>query len=157
VIHIRRIAPRDLARDLPRLLPRILRIERACFGQDAWPAELFRHYMEHPVSVFLIAVTATRMLGYARAVPVQSAWSLDSIAVAPRAQGRGVATRLLRRLFTTLTRLGGRRLTLRVRMDNAAALHLYQKLGFRRTHRIDGYYEDGSPAWRMVRKLGALT
>lgn len=36
-----------------------------------------------------------------------------------------------------------------VRRDNAAAIRLYKKFGFVRTARINGYYEDGSAAWRM--------
>ena len=90
-----------------------------------------------------------RTLGYAVAAQRQSTWALDSIAVFPKARGRGIATRLLQRVISILLKNEARSLSLMVRRDNLEAIRLYRKLGFQRLRRIEDYYEDGAPAWRM--------
>jgi [ribosomal protein S18]-alanine N-acetyltransferase len=44
-------------------------------------------------------------------------------------------------------------MTLTVRLDNTPAIALYRKLGFARERRINGYYDDGAPAWRVRMSL----
>jgi [ribosomal protein S18]-alanine N-acetyltransferase len=43
--------------------------------------------------------------------------------------------------------------TLMVRRDNRAAIHLYRRFGFRRVATVDAYYEDGAAGWRMKLRL----
>ncbi len=70
----------------------------------------------------------------------------------PSHRRRGIATRLLERLFE-LTRSDGRRgYTLEVRVSNAGAIALYEELGFERRGLRRGYYtdnrEDALIMWR---------
>lgn len=71
-----------------------------------------------------------------------------SLAVHPRARGRGLARALvaasLRRLPAGISRLG-----LEVRADNAAAVGLYCALGFIETARLPAYYGRGRHGLRM--------
>jgi ribosomal-protein-alanine N-acetyltransferase len=133
-------------------LPSILRIERKAFGDDAWDREMFFDYFAKPDgSVFLVAITEGAVIGYALAWHCGNRAEIDSIAVAPDYRRHGVAVALLKRVIGVLRRRGIVSAGLNVRLDNAAAIGLYRKLGFQRVRRSNGYYEDGAPAWRMRR------
>jgi ribosomal-protein-alanine acetyltransferase len=128
----------------------IVRIEKQSFDRDAWDRELFLDYLaQADRSVFLAAVIDGRVVGYALAFHSPICAELHSIAVAPRARGRGVAVALLRRIVGLLRQRGFEIVSLNVRLENTAAIGLYRKLGFQRVRRVNGYYEDGAPAWRM--------
>ena len=58
------------------------------------------------------------------------------------------------RVCLRMVRPSGRlRITLEARYDNAAAIALYEKLGFRHFGRYPGYYADGAEALRYEKKL----
>jgi len=143
-MRIRRAHPDDL--------PSILRIEKRSFARDAWDRELFLGYFAHPKqSLFLTATLDGSVAGYVIAVHGRTRAEVDSIAVAPRRRGRGVAGALLRRVIYLLRKRGFNTVSLNVRIENKPAIKLYRKLGFQRVRRINEYYEDGAPAWRMRR------
>ena len=80
------------------------------------------------------------------------AWHVMNVAVDPDFQRRGIATRLLERLFE-LTRDDQRRgYTLEVRVSNRDAIALYENLGFVRQGIRRAYYtdnrEDALIMWR---------
>jgi len=77
---------------------------------------------------------------------------INTLAVAPSARRRGFATSLLRSVMEEAEAAGARKATLEVRESNAAALALYQRLGFEVSARRPGYYtnprEDALILWR---------
>jgi ribosomal-protein-alanine N-acetyltransferase len=133
-------------------LSSILRIEKKSFDSDAWDRDLFLQYLgQAGKSVFLVAIAQRKIAGYALSFHTRTKAEIHSIAVAPDERGRGVAMALLNRTLALLLRGGFKTVFLNVRLENAAAIRLYRKLGFHRIRRVDGYYEDGAPAWRMRR------
>jgi ribosomal-protein-alanine N-acetyltransferase len=131
-------------------LSSILRIESKSFNEDAWDLELFLAYLARPAgSVFLVAAIEGDIAGYALAFHRRTRAEVHSIAVAPAARGRGVAMALLKRTLALLRRRGFGTVSLNVRLENKAAIGLYRKLGFRRVRRVNAYYDDGAPSWRM--------
>jgi ribosomal-protein-alanine N-acetyltransferase len=70
----------------------------------------------------------------------QNLCQLDSIAVHPGARRRGLGAALLRALLAWATQNGARHFSLEVRAGNAAALALYQRLGFLPERRRPRYY-----------------
>jgi ribosomal-protein-alanine N-acetyltransferase len=133
-------------------LPSILEVEKDSFDLDAWDRDLFHDYLQRPDrTVFLVAVADGSVVGYALAFHSQSRASIHSIAVMPASRGQGIAVALLRRALASLRRRGFRTVSLDVRIENKPAIELYRKFGFKRVRRINGYYEDGGPAWRMQR------
>jgi ribosomal-protein-alanine N-acetyltransferase len=69
-----------------------------------------------------------------------------TVAVVPRARGRGIATDLVRRHLGRLAALGVARLFLEVEEQNEPALRLYRRYGFREVGRRPRYYRDsGDP------------
>jgi [ribosomal protein S18]-alanine N-acetyltransferase len=77
---------------------------------------------------------------------------INTVAVAPSDRRRGLATMLLKHVFDDAVSRGVRRATLEVRASNAAALALYEHLGFRVTARRERYYtnpdEDALILWK---------
>lgn len=78
---------------------------------------------------------------------------LYSIATAPAARGRGIGAMLLAAAEAATQARHGRALRLEVRVDNAAAIGLYERAGYRRIGHYSGYYEDGADAWRYEKAL----
>jgi hypothetical protein len=78
-----------------------------------------------------------------------------SIAVIPEQQGKGIA----RRLMDAAEQAGRERfcafMRLEVNVNNAPAIHLYKKLGYRHIGMIENYYDDGSDALRMEKRIYA--
>lgn len=124
-------------------LPSILRIESESFGSAAWEREMFAEYIARPDnSVFLVAVNDGVTLGYALAWHTEARAEIHSVAVTLAHRGHGIAVALLKRVIGVLRRRGFETVELNVRLDNAAAIGLYRKLGFQRVRRVNGYYED---------------
>ena len=142
MMRIRRARLEDLAS--------ILRIEAQSFGSAAWDRDLFHEYFSRPdMSVFLVAIIDDVVVAYALSWHSKSRAEIHSVAVCPAHRGKGVAVALLKRVLRALRRRGLVTVGLNVRTDNTAAIGLYLRIGFQRLRRITGYYEDGSPAWRM--------
>jgi ribosomal protein S18 acetylase RimI-like enzyme len=72
------------------------------------------------------------------------------IAVAPRAQRQGVGRALTQALIASARAARVEVLTLDVRADNAAALHLYQSLGFTEYGRLKDFVAVGSRRYDTI-------
>jgi len=135
-------------------LPAILRMERECFGQDAWPREMFLDYAAEAPELFLVArvprgVSGSSIAGYSIARMTRHEAEIASLAVRPLFRRRGVATALLRASLRKLRRSGAKAVWLMVRSNNQEAIGLYRRLGFLRTATVPNYYDDRSSGWRM--------
>lgn len=77
---------------------------------------------------------------------------INTLAVAPEFRRRGYATTLLQAVMGEAETEGAVKATLEVRASNAAALALYERLGFRISARRPSYYtnpqEDALILWR---------
>ena len=77
---------------------------------------------------------------------------INTLAVAPAIRRQGMATTLLRHVIADAAASGATRATLEVRASNAAALALYDRLGFRVAATRPRYYvkpeEDALILWR---------
>jgi [ribosomal protein S18]-alanine N-acetyltransferase len=125
----------------------VVDIERASFGKDAWPAELFVEYWRQSPDLFLIARLGRRIAGYSITRTNWRGAELESIAVDPRYRGRGVAQALLDATVAQLP--AGMALRLMVSTANDAALRFYRQYGFVRTRLVKRYYGKSRDAWRM--------
>ncbi|HZQ03644.1 MAG TPA: ribosomal protein S18-alanine N-acetyltransferase [Gaiellaceae bacterium] len=142
-VHIRPLRLADL--------PAIEEIERRAY-RTPWSRSMFASELAKSSSICLGAVESDRLVGYVINSRYVDAWHVMNIAVDPDYQRRGIATRLLERLFE-LTRDDDRRgYTLEVRVSNLEAIRLYEKLGFERRGTRRGYYtdnrEDALVMWR---------
>ena len=145
-VEIRRLSLGDLE-DVERIEKRAYR--------TPWSRSMFASELAKPASICLGAFEGHRLVGYVINSRYVDAWHVMNVAVSPSHQRRGIATQLLEHLFD-LTRDDERRgYTLEVRMSNADAIRLYEKLGFERRGIRRGYYtdnrEDALIMWRDAR------
>ena len=126
-------------------------IERRAY-RTPWSRSMFASELAKASSICLGAWEGDRLVGYIVNSRYVDAWHVMNVAVDPDCRRRGIATRLLERLFE-LTRDDQRRgYTLEVRVSNADAISLYETLGFVRQGIRRAYYtdnrEDALIMWR---------
>lgn len=134
--------------DIAEIIP----IERELFGPTAWSAELFWAELAHPqLRQYLIAEDDHgTLLGYAGVQFGGAEADVQTLAVSPAAQGRGLGGILLRDLIARAFRAGATSLLLEVRADNEPAIALYDRHGFTRISIRRRYYQPGDvDAWVM--------
>jgi len=140
----------------------LLTIERLCFNVYYYDYYMldrrdFEFYLQDADSLFLVAVRETQVVGDVLG-PVDT-WRdppsahIDSIAVLPEYQHRGVGTRLLQSFLGEVRRRGCTRVTLEVSTANATGLAFFARHGFRQTRRLPDYYGKGLPALLMAVEL----
>jgi ribosomal-protein-alanine N-acetyltransferase len=133
----------DLRRLEMRDLDRIEEIERESYPTP-WSRSMFAGELAKPSSICLGAfdTESEALVGYLIISRYVDAWHVMNIAVAPSARRRGIAQHLLERLFELTANDSRRGYTLEVRVSNANAIRLYERLGFQARGLRRGYYTD---------------
>lgn len=133
----------------------LLQIENSVFSTDRISRRSFRQHIDSDSASLLVADNRGQVLGYCLVLyrAGSGVARLYSIAVANNAGMKGLGQALL--AAAERDAYGHERLVLRleVREDNARAIDLYERAGFRRFRRDEQYYEDGSPALRFEKLL----
>jgi ribosomal-protein-alanine N-acetyltransferase len=143
---------------LPADLPRLVEIENGSFPGDRLSRRALARHLRSPAAALLVAVAdsgpvvAYALLLFRRNASVAR---LYSVAVDPAARGLGLARRLIEAAEAAARRRGASALTLEVRIDNAAAIQLYEALGYDRFARRSAYYDDEADALRYRKPLTA--
>jgi ribosomal-protein-alanine N-acetyltransferase len=98
------------------------------------------------------AIVGGKLLGFIMSRLVEDEAEILSVAVAARAQGRGLAGKLLTLNLRRLAGLGARTVFLEVDEYNEPALRLYDRAGFREVARRPNYYQSagGKPAAALI-------
>jgi ribosomal-protein-alanine N-acetyltransferase len=118
-------------------------IERSAYPTP-WSRSMFAGELAKPSSICLGAFDAEerRLVGYLIISRYVDAWHVMNLAVDESQRRRGIATRLMERLFDLTGGDGRRGYTLEVRVSNEAAIKLYESLGFKARGVRRGYYTD---------------
>ena len=118
-------------------------IERSAYPTP-WSRSMFAGELAKPSSICLGAIDAEEngLVGYLIISRYVDAWHVMNLAVADSHRRRGIATRLMERLFDLTAGDGRRGYTLEVRVSNEAAIKLYESLGFKARGVRRGYYTD---------------
>ena len=136
-IELKRLALGDLTS--------IEEIERRSY-RTPWSRSMFAGELAKPSSICLGAFDVDgedgTLVGYLIVSRYVDAWHVMNIAVDPEHRGRGIATMLLERLFELTSEDARRGYTLEVRVSNATAIALYERLGFDGRGIRRGYYTD---------------
>jgi [ribosomal protein S18]-alanine N-acetyltransferase len=134
-IELRRLELRDLAE--------IEEIERSSYPTP-WSRSMFASELSKPSSMCLGAydVETGHLVGYLVISRYVDAWHVMNVAVRPEYRRQGVASMLMNRLFDLTSGRSRRGYTLEVRVSNAGAIKLYERLGFKPRGVRRGYYTD---------------
>jgi len=119
----------------------IEQIERRAY-RTPWSRSMFASELGKQTSICLGAFEGEQLIGYVVNSRYVDAWHVMNVAVDPDFQRRGIATSLLEKLFELTADDPKRGYTLEVRVSNADAIHLYEKLGFEAHGVRRGYYTD---------------
>lgn len=131
-------------------LDRLAGLERRAFD-DPWSSAALVGELDRPEGRCWLAEREGEVVAYSAFLVVAGEAELLRVAVDPAERRQGVARGLLRRAFEALAESDGvERCHLEVRADNAAAIALYRRLGFRQSGRRRGYYGDGEDALLFV-------
>ena len=127
----------------------IASVARACLP-EAWSPAAFRAALERPLVSGVVAARGEGdLVGFGLAARAGDDAEILSLAVLEGLRGVGLGRRMLESLLAQLREAGAQRVHLEVRGSNAAALALYQSLGFRTSRRRVRYYRDGEDALEL--------
>lgn len=121
-------------------LERVAEIEKSIFSMP-WSAKGFADSMEQDCTLFLTAVWDGEIAGYCGMFQSFDEADITNVAVAEKSRGRGIAQAMLKELMKKGKERGIAAYTLEVRVGNAAARRLYEKLGFETAGIRRNFYE----------------
>lgn len=104
-------------------------IEAQSFSMP-WSAKDFADLLKRDYCVYLVAEIDGEVAGCLGMTDICHEGNIDNVVVAERFRGRGIATKLMEALFEEGRKRGIEAYTLEVRVSNAPAIHLYEKMGF---------------------------
>ncbi|WP_109484721.1 GNAT family N-acetyltransferase [Occallatibacter savannae] len=138
--------------------PDLYAIEEVCFQH---PYRFTRRYMRQLVvasnSVTWIAEEKLKMTGFAIVEWAEQAAGviayIATIEVLPGFRKLGVGAELLRRLEGSANAEGAVAIWLHVDLENAAAIRLYERLGYANSGRAENFYARNRPAAIYVKHL----
>ena len=149
MIAIRPARPADLAT--------LRALETACFGRDAWGEQALEGELAGVPDTRCVLVAEgrdTAIAGYASLLAVAATADVQRIAVRPDRRREGIGRALLNALLAQARGRGCAEALLEVRHDNAAALAMYEEIGFEQIARRRGYYHGVADA--LVLRLAPL-
>lgn len=136
----------DVANASIKHLNELSDIEKKCFGKEAFTKRQIAQLLGTYNSIGLIARENGRSIGYvigsvdvANGLLVGHILTLD---VLPTYRHQGMGLRLLQEIEGIFRDKNARTCYLEVREDNAEALRLYERSGYKRRARLENYYGD---------------
>ncbi len=135
-------------------LTQVLAIEREVFSGDPWTEEQFWSELAQDTRSYVVALDGADVVAFAGLFVLPPDADVQTVAVAPSHQGRGLARSMLEQLVSQAEVHGVTHTLLEVREDNESALRLYGRMGFEQISRRPGYYADGTDALILRRPRG---
>jgi ribosomal-protein-alanine N-acetyltransferase len=134
-------------------IPALAALERDLFPHDAWAEPTWwAELAGRPRRDYVVLADSDGVLGYAGLDHGGDAADVMTIAVAPRAQGRGVGRLILLELEQRAAARGAGHVILEVRADNPAGRGLYERGGYAVLSTRRRYYQPGDVDALVMRK-----
>ena len=151
-------APVPIRRATRADLDALLALEEATFAGDRIRRAQWRRHIASATATVLIGGGPGVVEGAAVVLYRRNARSarLYSLAVAAHARGKGFGGALLTAAEVDARARSCDWMRLEVRIDNPAAIALYQRHGYARIARLPRFYEDGADAWRYAKALATV-
>jgi len=111
-----------------------------------WSREAFAEEIGHPDRLFVVVKLCKEGeepigVGYSGMFLSFDEGEITNVAVAPAFRGKGIAWQMLTAQMELAGQKGVKSFTLEVRVSNAGAIHLYEKLGFESVGIRRNFYE----------------
>lgn len=132
-------------------VPQIAALEKLCFS-DAWSEKSIASELTNQLSLWLVAVDGERVAGYIGSQTVLGWADMMNLCVSPDYRRQGIGEKLTLELERQLRENQVECLTLEVRVSNAPAIALYEKLGFVQVGKRPRYYEKPREDALILRK-----
>ena len=129
----------------------VAELEKLCFS-DPWSEKSIAAEVNNPLSYWLVAEDAGEVCGYVGSQSVLDAADMMNLAVAPGHRRKGVGEALVDALTQHLCQNNVIALLLEVRVSNAPAIALYQKMGFEQVGCRPKYYRNPREDALILRK-----
>jgi ribosomal protein S18 acetylase RimI-like enzyme len=143
----------------PGDLDALVELEHRVFATDRLSRRSLQRFLRSPAAEVLVARENAHLVGTAIVLFRRGSLvaRLYSIAVAPHAGGRGIASMLLEAAEAAALARDCRRMRLEVHTTNHAAISRYRKSGYSEFGRLRSYYEDSGDALRFEKRLNPDT
>lgn len=142
-------AERERAQELQKItyrrmtsedVPFISRLEEETFSMP-WSAKDFLEMISKEDARYYVAERDGQLIGGCGVLMIAGEGNITNVVITPEARNQGIGTGMLRHLMKEGEREGLKAFTLEVRVSNAAAIHVYEKLGFVSEGIRPGFYE----------------
>lgn len=139
-------------------LATIRAVEIACFGPgEGFSTRQVRNLLASPTAHWWI-INDVAVSCWLKVHNGRRTWArLYSLAVHPKARGRGLASQLLTEGFQWMAAEGLSRCFAEVAVSNGAARALYERHGFTERHLLPHYYGFGQDGVSLVKELGTAS
>jgi len=127
-------------------------LEQKLFLSKNYPLSRASFYYHIKNNMLFVAKVDNVIAGYILILIKRKTPKLYSIGVKEEFRGKKIAQRLLEFSIKKLLHVGFKTLLLEVRVDNKAAIYLYEKIGFTIKKRLNEFYLDGCDAYMMELK-----
>lgn len=134
-------------------LEQIMKIEKACFGNDAWSKSNMKSELLAPHTTYVVAEESSSLIGYAGLSKLANSTSSDiqTIAVSENHRSLGVGRGLMESLLAFAKEQKAKEVFLEVREDKPTPQSLYSSLGFKAIDRRENYYQPDGVAAIVMR------
>ena len=126
-------------------------VEAEAFSMP-WSKKDFQGLLERSYCFYLVALADGGPVGCCGYTVICNEADIDNVVVAGQYRGRGIGQAMLEELIARGEAQGVEAFTLEVRVSNGAAIHIYEKAGFRSEGIRPGFYEkpreDAMIMWR---------
>lgn len=127
-----------------KFLDRLYEIERECFIEEAFSKKQIAQLLTDYNSISLIARENGEIAGFIVGVVYPDRKAVNghilTIDVSPKHRRKGIGRMLLQEMERIFAQKGVQACLLEVREDNAAAISLYRKLGYKEMGRLENCY-----------------
>jgi ribosomal-protein-alanine N-acetyltransferase len=123
------------------------------FFPNPWPRSFFEHDLVAKKTIAFVVEYEKEMVGYSLASCNDGKFHITNIAVTKECQRKGIGSELIHRLEKIALDRECTRAYLEVRIDNTAAIKMYESLGYAISHRHRLYYINGDDAYVMNKEL----
>lgn len=116
-----------------------------------WSYNILKQELENKNTTYIVAKENNEIVGFAGISTCLDEATLNNIVVKKSCRGRGIGGELLESLIDLCGDLHMRTFTLEVDTENAPAIHLYEKFGFKNLGIRKKYYNGSRDAYIMTK------